>query len=73
MDIRETYRANLEALCESTPGIRKALKALGAAKTRNANNAAAGRPVRIGGKVMSASTYKHKFGLPNRLTTRKSK
>jgi hypothetical protein len=38
----------------STPGLRRALRALGRAKKRNANRAAQGKPVTIGGKKISA-------------------
>jgi hypothetical protein len=51
----------------STPGRRRALRALARAKKRNANLAAQGKPVTIGGKKISANTYKRKFGLPARL------
>jgi len=51
----------------STPGRRRALKALAAAKRKNANRAAAGKPITIAGKTIKASTYKSKFGLPKRL------
>jgi hypothetical protein len=54
----------------STPGRRRALRALARAKKRNANLAAKGKPVTIGGKKISANTYKRKFGLPERLQKR---
>jgi hypothetical protein len=51
----------------STPGRRRALRALAHARRTNANRAARGLPVTIGGKTISAKTYKRKFGLPQRL------
>lgn len=50
-----------------TPGRRKALRAIGKAKKRNATRAAQGKPVTVGGKKIKASTYKKKFGLPKRV------
>lgn len=49
-----------------TPGKRKAMKALGAAKKRNVARAKAGKPVSVGGKKIKADTYKKKFGMPKR-------
>ena len=54
----------------STPGRRRALRALARARARNANRAAQGKPVTIGGKQISAATYTRKFGLPKRLQKR---
>lgn len=51
----------------STPGRRRALRALSRAKVRNEEKAAHGETVTIDGHKESASTYKHKFGLPRRL------
>lgn len=51
----------------STPGRRRALRALARAKVRNANRAAQGKPVTVGGKTISAAAYTRRFGLPARL------
>ncbi len=55
----------------STPGLRRALRALARARKRNANRAARGLSVTIGGKRISAATYKRRFGLPQRLRKRR--
>lgn len=56
-----------EPVLKRTPGIRRALRALAASKRRNANRAASGKPVMIGGEKMTAGAYRQKYGLPDRL------
>jgi hypothetical protein len=50
----------------STPGRRRALKALARAKKRNAAKARRGQSVTIGGRKLSAATYRRRYGTGGR-------
>jgi hypothetical protein len=46
----------------STPGRRRSLRALAAAKKRNRAKARRGQSVTVGGKRLSAATYRRRYG-----------
>jgi hypothetical protein len=50
----------------STPGIRRALKALAAAKRSNKNRVLRGEDAVIAGRKVVPSTYKREFGAPEK-------
>lgn len=48
----------------STPGRRRALKALAAARRRNKERVSEGKDAIIDGRHVSPATYKHEYGVP---------